>query len=106
MIQILKEITEWGDQKVSNGYYHVNSSGYLVGYMPPSGPYKEFKKPIKQFSKSRRKFVLIGEREEQLPEGAIIVQGSNGNTYNIINNKCSCPGFEFRGNCKHLTMVA
>ena len=49
MIQILKEITEWGDQKVSNGYYHVNSSGYLVGYMPPLGPYKEFKKPIKEF---------------------------------------------------------
>jgi hypothetical protein len=106
MIQILKEITEWGDQKVSNGYYYVNSSGYLIGYMPPLGPYKEFKKPIKQFSKSRRKFELIGEWPEELPEGAITVQGSNGNTYTIHNEKCSCPGFKFRGTCKHLVQVA
>ena len=106
MIQILREITDWGDQKISNGDYYFNSSGYLIGYMPAGGSYKEFKTPMKQFSKSRRKFKLIGEWPEELPDGAITVQGSKGNTYTIHNDKCSCPGFKFRGTCKHLTMVA
>ena len=74
--------------------------------MPEGKAYKEFKNPMKQFSKSRRKFRLIGEWPEELPEGAITVKGSKGNTYTIINNKCSCPGFKFRGSCKHLAQVA
>jgi hypothetical protein len=74
--------------------------------MPEGKAYKEFKNPIKQFSKSRRKFRLIGEWPEELPEGAITVKGSKGNTYTIINKKCSCPGFKFRGSCKHINQVA
>ena len=106
MIQILREITDWGNQQISNGDYYVNSHGYLIGYMPQGKAYKEFKTPIKQFSKSRRKFKLIGEWPEELPDGAITVKGSNGNTYTIVDNKCSCPGFKFRGSCKHLAQVA
>ena len=106
MIQILREITNWGDQKIANGDYYVNSHGYLVRYMPPGKACKMFKTPIKNFSKSRRQFKLIGEWPEELPEGAITVKGSKGNTYTIVNNKCSCPGFKFRGSCKHLAQVA
>jgi uncharacterized Zn finger protein len=29
------------------------------------------------------------------------VQGSNGKVYYIEDGKCTCPGFKFRGNCKH-----
>ena len=79
---------------------------YAFVNMPQGKAYKEFKKPIKQFSKSRRKFTLIGEWPEDLPEGAITVKGSKGNTYTIIDNKCSCPGFKFRGQCKHLEQAA
>jgi hypothetical protein len=33
------------------------------------------------------------------------VQGSNGKTYQVTGNyKCTCPGFTFRGSCKHLEM--
>jgi predicted nucleic acid-binding Zn finger protein len=31
-----------------------------------------------------------------------VVKGSNGNTYTIEDGKCSCPGFTYRGNCKHV----
>jgi hypothetical protein len=61
-----------------------------------------FKNPLKQFSKSRRKFKKIGEREEELAPGVITVQGSNGKVYTIDDGKCSCPGYTFRGNCKHV----
>ena len=61
-----------------------------------------FKDPIKQFSKARRKFKKIGERTEEFASDVIVVKGSKGNTYTIEDGKCSCPGFTFRGNCKHV----
>jgi hypothetical protein len=101
MIEILQEVTDWGDKKISNGIYHVNGAGQLVQYND-----KVFKNPMKQFSKSRRKFTKIGEREEELAPGVITVQGSNGKVYTIDDGKCSCPGYTFRGNCKHVKAVA
>jgi len=59
MIEILQEVTDWGDVKITNGIYHVNKkTGNLVQYND-----KVFKSPLKQFSKSRRKFKKIGERD-------------------------------------------
>lgn len=101
MIDILQEVTDWGDKNIANGIYHVNGAGQLVQYND-----KVFKNPIKQFSKSRRKFTKIGEREEELAPGVITVQGSNGKVYTIDDGKCSCPGYTFRGNCKHVKQVA
>jgi len=97
MIEILQEVTNWCKLNISNGVYHVNSAGQLVQYND-----KVFKNPIKNFSKSRRKFEKIGERPEELAPDAITVKGSNGNIYTIQDGKCSCPGFTFRGNCKHI----
>ena len=57
---------------------------------------------MKQFSKSRRKFVKVGDYQEKGSLGGTAVKGSNGNTYYITNGKCSCKGFQFRGQCKHI----
>jgi len=57
MIEILQEVTDWGEQNIPNGIYHVNKEGNLVQYND-----KVFKNPLKQFSKARRKFKKIGER--------------------------------------------
>ena len=97
MIEILQETTDWGKYPVANGIYHVNSAGHLVQHNDTV-----FKTPIKNFSKARRKFTKIGERAEQLPIGVKTVVGSTGKTYIIEDNKCSCPGFTFRGKCKHI----
>jgi len=103
MIEILQEITEWKDMpNMKNGIYHVNSAGNLVGYQSADGELRMYKVPMKQFSKARRKFKKIGEYREELPSDAIQVQGSNGKVYTILDGKCSCPGFKFRGNCKHI----
>lgn len=97
MIEILQEVTDWGNYSVSNGVYHVNSAGQLVQHNDTV-----FKNPIKQFSKSRRKFKKIGERPEEFSKDVIVVKGSKGNTYTIEDGKCSCPGYTYRGNCKHV----
>lgn len=104
MIEILQEVTVWdkAHSDIKNGIYHVNGQGQLVGYEPPGGVYKEFSTPMKQFSKSRRKFKKIGQREAELPAGAVQVVGSNGKIYTILDGQCTCPGFKFRGNCKHV----
>ena len=58
----LKEITDWSDSKtnVPNHTYIVRPDGHLAGYIK-TGTKEEilFKKPMKQFSKSRRKFVEL-----------------------------------------------
>ena len=61
MITILQETTDW---EYSNGIYHVNDSDELVGYQAVGNKYAEFKKPMKRFSKARRTFKKIGERED------------------------------------------
>ena len=104
MIRILKEVTDWGTDDVSNGTYYVNEQGQLVAYMPKGGAYKEFTKPMKQFSTSRRKFKEIGVIDDG--DSGTPVKGSKGNTYYVKEGKCSCPGFKFRQKCKHLLEVA
>jgi len=39
---------------------------------------------------------------ENKKEEVRLVQGSNGKVYEVTNHSCTCPGFTFRGSCKHL----
>lgn len=105
MIEILQETTDWGKYSVNNGIYHVNSAGKLVAYQPDKdADLLVLKTPSNQFSKSRRKFVKIGERPEEVESHIIQVTGSKGNTYHIDTQKgtCTCPGSTYRGTCKHV----
>jgi|TARA_R110001592_G_scaffold267769_1_gene533822 hypothetical protein len=109
MIEILQEVTDWGKYKVNNGVYHINGAGSLVAYqVNVDAKLQVLKSPSKQFSKSRRKFTKIGEREEELANHITEVQGSKGNVYHVdtIKMTCTCPGYTFRGNCKHVKQVA
>ena len=57
-MKALKEITVWDeDYEVPNHTYILNDDENLIAYViKGTGEYVEFKKPIKAFSKSRRKF--------------------------------------------------
>ena len=61
MIEILQEITDWGEDKVSNHIYYVENKTSLIAYIKKGTKKKiTFPKPL-SFSKSRRKFKVIGE---------------------------------------------
>ena len=69
-----------------------------------------FKNGIKGFSKSGRKFEepkinpFKPQQKEELMPWIKRVQGSKPNTFYTVNteeNTCTCPGFTFRGACKH-----
>ena len=56
MIEILQEITDWGEDKVSNNIYIVENKNKLLAYIPQGSKNKiTFSKPV-SFSKSMRKF--------------------------------------------------
>ena len=64
-----------------------------------------FKNPIKGFDKRGRKFEIVQPNPftvKALPR--IEVQGSKGQIYYIDtdDHSCTCPGYTFRGECKHI----
>jgi hypothetical protein len=65
-----------------------------------------FKKGIKNFDKRGRTFVKAdtGLFKTVKSSTTITVKGSNGKEYTVDPEAktCTCPGFTFRGSCKHL----
>ena len=65
-----------------------------------------FKNPIKGFDKRGRKFATVTPNpfKVKAQSNLIKVKGSNGNEYTIDPEEktCTCPGFTFRGSCKHM----
>ena len=117
-MKYFQEVTEWADNAsaVNHTYYMKDDKSFMVGYIKAgTKSLFKFKKPI-QIDTRGRKFVELknkktesddtyfGKKEE--PKNAIKVQGSNGKIYLIekIAGKytCTCPGYTFRGKCKHV----
>lgn len=71
-----------------------------------------FKNGIKGFDKRGRKFEkadsnLFKAPETPLQTSLVEVKGSKGNSYFVdtVEGTCTCPGFTFRGKCKHTEAV-
>ena len=64
-----------------------------------------FKNPIKGFDKRGRTFQEVKKNpfDVKVKSNLITVQGSKGQTYSVDPDAktCTCPGFSFRGKCKH-----
>lgn len=114
-MKILQEITEWPDN-TPNHIYILSDKNKLVGYI------KEGETEVNKlsgniaFDKSRRKFTeLLNENllkqfeEPKSNNQKWDVKGSKGNMYVVEKegNKytCTCTGFNFRGDCKHIQEV-
>jgi hypothetical protein len=64
-----------------------------------------FKNGIKGFDKRGRKFATVTPNPFAVKATErVAVQGSKGQIYyvNTEDNSCTCPGYTFRGDCKHL----
>ena len=108
------ETTDYRD-RVANGIYLLNDSkSKMYAFRPATGEIKVFKNPIR-IDVRGRKFVLnsvqfkTNVREEE-PEGRVIeVRGSKGDVYKVVelngNYSCTCSGFKFRGDCRHVKSV-
>ncbi len=79
----------------------------LVAYIKvgETKPYY-FKSGIKGFDRRGRKFETVKPNpfKEKKDDSRIAVAGSKGQTYyvDLREGTCTCPGYTYRGACKHL----
>jgi hypothetical protein len=101
-MEALREVTDWAVP----GHTYLLDGTTLVAYIKQGDtePFY-FKKGIKGFDKRGRKFVPadVSLFETHVESNLIEVQGSKGAVYYVdpVEKTCTCPGFTFRGKCKH-----
>lgn len=103
-MQTLQEIVEGQAQHV----YLVEGSR-ILGYQPNGRGSAQFFAHSMRFDRRGRKFVpvrtKIFDAHLHAPSSHLVeVNGSRGVRYwvDVSAGSCTCPGFQFRGHCKHL----
>lgn len=107
------DMTPWDDGK---SYHHVywmddaKNKAYAYAKWANPADVQVFKKPI-QMDARGRKFEpvqnIFGFVDPKANTDRIVVKGSKGNEYVVEKGEdgytCTCSGFRFRGDCKHVT---
>lgn len=116
MLKVFKEVTEdWDVHYRLPNHTYLMDGDRVVAYKPwHEDPIQHLSGKIK-LDRRRRKFVELPfvasewemEEEQKAPSNIVVVEGSKGNTYevDVEAETCSCPGFQFRGKCKHIEMA-
>ena len=112
------EVTEWADTEFNcNHVYWMNDSKekmYAYAKFGNPADVTVFKKPIKIDVRGRKFEPVRNDIYGWVDAEVANVQvwkftGSKGDEYTVekVDNGhvCSCPGFQYRGNCKHTTEV-
>jgi hypothetical protein len=115
MAEAYKEVTVWEDGATNINHTYLLQGDKMVAYIRnnTSVPYY-FKNPI-TIDKRGRKFELVEPNPFEtvaVPQVVVVQQdvdvieidGSKGNKY-YVNKRdmtCTCPGFTYRGTCKHV----
>lgn len=101
---LVAETTVWETSVPNHAYILSDDKTKLHGYAKRGTESIEwFQKPI-SFSIRGRTFNILKtgiNNPEAEPEGKKVV-GSKGNVYYVHNGKCTCQGFKYRGECKHV----
>lgn len=106
-MEAVKETTVWDGTVQANHTYLLDGTK-MVAYIPFSkGKPFYFKNPI-TIDKRGRKFEKLKKnpfKEVKQDPSLIEVKGSKGNSYWVDPEAktCTCPGYTFRGACKHIT---
>ena len=109
-MQAYKEITVWADGATQINHTYFLEGDKAVAYIRygTTEPFW-FKTPIK-IDKRGRKFEQVDSMlfnssfNVFTPNNIKEVEGSKGAKYivNLDENTCTCPGYTFRGTCKHV----
>lgn len=114
-MKFYQETTKWSTQ-VANGIYLLNDSKTkMYAYVAPGQKKaKVFKAPLGIDTRGRSFTVVQGRfgvdvKEPVTENPRWTVTGSKGDQYTVEKTEngftCSCSGFKFRGNCKHVKEI-
>ena len=103
-MKIIQETTEWTAAAANNLYLVSDNMEYIIAYVPEGAKIaKRFKAPIR-WDHRGRKFKVLKEIAESDPDTRQVL-GSKGQKYTLTRANgawtCSCPGFVYRGKCRH-----
>jgi hypothetical protein len=109
MAEAFRETTVWKGSTVKNGIYLLEGDKCLA-FRNFRSETTYFAKPI-TIDKRGRQFEKLAKipftitKDEERDTNLVEVKGSKGETYYVDRTAktCTCPGFTFRGNCKHLS---
>ena len=115
-MQVLWETTEWVDSTSNNVYFMDDSKSKMYAYVARgSMDVFKFKNPIRVDMRGRS-FVNIPNiwhyesPEEETTKTEWTFEGSTGSKYIVRKDgtsyNCTCPGYTYRGDCKHVKEIA
>ena len=97
---MLAEQTVWSDGFRNGVYLTDDSKSRMFGFAPfGQSEFKMCKYPINIDTRGRKFLELHRIADEQ---AGVKIEGSKGAVYYVLDGKCSCPGFKYRGVCKHV----
>jgi len=105
MAEAFREVTQWKDSTPTGVY--LLEGDKCFAFCNYKGEITTFTKPL-QIDKRGRKFEkvqnLFKANVVETDPNVIEVAGSKGNVYhvNTVEKSCDCPGYTFRGKCKHV----
>lgn len=106
-MEAVVETTKWTDSNNGNHTYLLDGSK-MVAYIKvgDTTPFY-FNKPITIDKRGRTFKVLTVNPFKKIKQKSTVIKitGSKGNIYTIDTEEksCSCPGYTYRGTCKHIT---
>ena len=109
-MEAVREVTEWKgvDYRAPNHDYLLDGDRVLAMRPWGTGEIRRLSGKLK-IDRRGRKFIKLDPNPFIVPKNAaentkIEVKGSKGNSYWVDPEAqtCTCPGFTFRGNCKHV----
>jgi hypothetical protein len=101
-MEAVREITDWG-----YNHTYLLDGGRAVAYIAAGRTRPEYFKQPLRFDRRGRRFERVSVSlfpKQDRGQALIEVTGSSGTTYwvNAVLKTCTCPGFTFRGQCRHL----
>ena len=100
----VQETTKWAGKQQPNHTYLIDADRMVAFIKKGDKTPVYFKTPI-QINVRGRTFVPVVPSPFKVVKAAdtIEVTGSTGTTYfvNTVERRCTCPGYIYRGQCKH-----
>ena len=108
-MKLVIETTVFAGAKMPNHSYLLNDTGIAIGMRKFSaGPVTRFRTPLRLDIRGRT-FKLVDDlgSDADVSSNVVEVAGSRGDVYfvDVFRKQCSCTGFKYRGECKHIAIA-